>query len=222
MATVAVEEAPAVLDSVDELTDAVVDRIRRDAKFAELVASRLRGVTPTFARSVEELLDSDEDEAVEFKSTARWDVREAKRNPAIEDAIVKTVAAFLNTEGGTLLIGVGPDQSLVGLGLDYPHVKPPNGDGFVNWLTTHLLNALGGPAVMRTRARVVSHRGVEICRLDVARSSQPIWSRTSKGDDVFFVRMNNSSRVLPESDLEAYFADRWPPSPVTDARVTAT
>ena len=98
----------------------------------------------------------------------------------MEDAIVKTVAAFLNTDGGTLLIGVGPDRSIVGLELDYPHVKPPNGDGFVNWLTTHLANALGAAAVMRTRARVVAHAGVELCRLDVARSSRPIWAKTSK------------------------------------------
>ena len=137
-------------------------------------------------------------------------MREERRNPAIEDAIVKTVAAFLNTDGGTLLIGVGPDGSIVGLELDYPHVKPPNGDGFVNWLTTHLANALGAAAVMRTRARVVAHAGVELCRLDVAASSRPIWAKTSKEPRVFFVRMNNSSRAMPEIELEAYLADRWP------------
>jgi type I restriction enzyme R subunit len=36
----------------------------------------------------------------------------------MEDAIVKTVAAFLNTDGGTLLIGVGPDRRVVGLDHD--------------------------------------------------------------------------------------------------------
>ena len=34
-----------------------------------------------------------------------------ERNPAMEDAVVRTVAAFLNTDGGTLLIGVGPDRA---------------------------------------------------------------------------------------------------------------
>jgi len=209
-AKLAVEDVPTTLASVDEFTEAVVERIRRDAEFAELVASRLRGVTPTFARSVDELISNDEDDAVEFKSTARWDVREGRRNPAIEDAIVKTVAAFLNTDGGTLLIGVGPDGSIVGLELDYPHVKPSNGDGFVNWLTTHLAKALGAAAVMRTRSRVVAQQGAELCRLDVARSSQPIWAKTSKAGRVFFVRMNNSTRIMPNLELDAYLADRWP------------
>src|SRR5206468_1200788 len=80
-----------------------------------------------------------------------WDVSEERRNAALEDAIVKTVAAFLNCDGGTLLIGVGPDRSLVGLEPDYEQVKPQNADGFVNWLTTHLKNAVGSASVLRTR-----------------------------------------------------------------------
>src|SRR5581483_7107123 len=142
---------PTVAPSIEAITESVVRRIRTDAEFAELVARQLRGVTPTFARTIEELLRNDEDDAVEFKSTARWDLRERRRNPLIEDAIVKTAAAFLTT---------------VGLEHDYPHVKPANGDGLVNWLTTHLANALGEAAVMRTRARIVPHDAAELCRLD--------------------------------------------------------
>ena len=61
----------------------------------------------------------------------------------MEDAIVKTVAGFLNTDGGTLLIGVGRRRIGRRAGARLPLVKPANGDGFVNWLTTHLINALG-------------------------------------------------------------------------------
>jgi type I restriction enzyme R subunit len=207
---VAAGEAPSLSMAVDEITDSVVQRIRSDAEFAELIAKHLRGQAPTFARSIDELIENDEDDAVEFKSTARWDVREERRNPGLEDAIVKTVAAFLNGEGGTLLIGVGPGRAILGLQLDYAQVKPPNGDGFVNWLTTHLLNALGAAAVARTRARVIVHSGFELCRLDVAKSSRPVWAKTSKSDRTFFVRMNNSSRVMPDSELGAYLSDRWP------------
>ena len=124
-----------------------------------------------------------------FKSTARWDVHESKPNKAMKDAIVKTVAGFLNTDGGTLLIGVGPDRSVVGLELDFPLVKLTNGDGFVNWLSTHLANAIGHAAVMRTRARIRTYGGTGICRVDVAASSVPVWAKTSKDDRVFFVRM---------------------------------
>lgn len=193
-----------------ELTEPLLERIRADAAFAAVVAAQLRGFAPTFARSIDELVANNEDDAVEFKSTARWDVREATRSKLVEDAVVKTVAAFLNTDGGTLLIGIGPDGSTIGLGHDYPHVRPENGDGFVNWLTTHLANALGHAAAMRARARIVPWNGAEICRLDVAGSARPVWARTSKQPRVFFVRMNNSSRDLPEEEIAAYVADRWP------------
>ena len=195
---------------VNEMTDALVERIRSDAELSAHVLRKLRGFAPTYAMTISQLLENDEDDAVEFKSTARWDLHEGRRNPLVEDAIVKTVAAFLNTEGGTLLIGVGPDRSLVGLTLDYAQVKPPNGDGFVNWLTTHLSNALGFVAASRTRARVVAQGEVELCRLDVPASSEPAWARTSKEERVLFVRMNNSTRAMPENELASYLADRWP------------
>jgi type I restriction enzyme, R subunit len=117
--------------------------------------------------------------------------------------------SFLNTDSGTLLIGVGPDRHVLGLAQDYPLVKPTNGDGFVSWLSTHLINAIGHASVMRTRARIREHGGFEICRVDVAASTTPVWAKTSKQDRVFFVRMNNSTRAMLESDLAAYLSDRW-------------
>lgn len=195
---------------LNTIADQVVERLRRDADLASRVAEQLGLPGGAALRTIEEVITNDEDFAVEFKSTARWDIKEGKPNKAIEDAIVKTVAGFLNTDGGTLLIGVGPDRQVVGLDYDYPRVKPPNGDGFVNWLTTHLNNAIGHAAVMRTRARIALHEGKEICRLDVARSSQPVWANTSQKERVFFIRMNNSTRELPDGELDEYMADRWP------------
>ncbi len=43
--------------------------------------------------------------------------------------------------------------------------------------------------------------------LDVARSS--VWTKTSKKDRMFYVRMNNSTRELPDADLAEYVADHW-------------
>jgi type I restriction enzyme R subunit len=187
----------------------VVERLRHDADFVALVAEKLGVAGRPELRTVDELIANDEDYAVEFKSTARWDLRENQASKVIEDAIVKTVAGFLNTDGGTLLIGIGPDRSVVGLSHDYQRVKPQNGDGFVNWLTTHLINALGHTPVTRTRARITICCSTEICRVDVAASPGPVWANTSKDDHEFFVRMNNSTRALPETEAESYRAQRW-------------
>lgn len=68
---------------------------------------------------------------------------------------------------------------------------------------------------MRTRARIAEYSGHEICRVDVAKSSHPVWAKTSKADRVFYVRMNNSARALADTgiaaeEFAAYCADRWP------------
>ena len=87
-------------------------------------------------------------------------------------------------------------------------MKPTNGDGFVNWLTTHLINALGHTPVMRTRARIAVHDGKRDLPRRRRRLPAPVWAKTSKGDRVFFVRMNNSTRALPEGDVQAYLNQR--------------
>jgi type I restriction enzyme R subunit len=202
--------APLVPETIDvkEVTAAVIDEIKGDPAFAEQVAEQLRGKRAFFAVPSEELIAKEEQFDVEFKSTARWNLREECKDKRMEDAIVKTVAGFLNTEGGTLLIGVADDASIVGLDYDLPLVKPANADGFVNWLTTHLSGAIGKPAVMRTRARIDSFGDLLVCRVDVAASSFPVHARMS-GGDAFWVRMNNSTRQLTEPEAGVYTRDRW-------------
>jgi len=126
----------------------------------------------------------------------------------MEDAVVKTVAGFLNADGGTLLIGVDNTGAVLGLQHDYARVQPKNGDGFVNWLTTHLINALGHAPVTRTRARVLEHGGHDICRVDVAPCPEATWAKTSKDQRTFFVRMNNSTRAMPETEVDTYLRQR--------------
>ncbi len=58
------------------ITDGVVERIRTDAEFASLVAEQLGLPGGAALRTVDEIIANDEDFAVEFKSTARWDLRE--------------------------------------------------------------------------------------------------------------------------------------------------
>jgi type I restriction enzyme R subunit len=211
----AVLTAPAPTTLVGDAADVssvaaeVVEVIKGDEAFAAAVAAKLFPTGAEQLRTIEDLIENDEDFAVEFKSTGRWDLRENRKNRAMEDAVVKTVAGFLNTDGGTLLIGIGPDRETVGLEYDYPYVKPNNGDGFVNWLTTHLINALGTPPVTRTRARIAIREDRDICRVDVAAAAKPVWARTSKEDAVFYARVNNSTRVVPDEEVEDYCEQRW-------------
>lgn len=126
----------------------------------------------------------------------------------MEDAVVKTISGFLNADGGTLMIGVDNSGVALGLQADYGYVEPRNGDGFVNWLTTHLINALGHNPITRVRARIAVHDGNQVCRVDVASLKDGVWAKTSKGERVFFVRVNNSTRAWPKDEVDSFLAQR--------------
>lgn len=68
---------------------------------------------------IAEVAQMGESDRLEFKSSARWNLRTDKRDEAMEEVVAKTVAAFMNSAGGTLLLGVADDGSLIGLGPDY-------------------------------------------------------------------------------------------------------
>ena len=96
--------------------------------------------------AVRELIKNGESATVEIKSTARWDVKLNQPGKHIERIIVKTVAAFLNTKGGTLVIGVEDNGSVYGLVEDYKLSGNKGRDGFELWLMQTLLKDFGKDA----------------------------------------------------------------------------
>ena len=62
---------------------------------------------------------------------------------------------------------------------------------------------------MRTRAKFETIGGHDVCRIDVARSSIPIRAQMSEKTDVFWVRMNNTTRAWPDAEIAQYVQDRW-------------
>jgi type I restriction enzyme R subunit len=191
------------------LSEDVVLRINEDADFARRVALRLCGQAVSFALAIDELLFADENDEVEFKASSRWNLETQQIDKRLELAIVKTVAGFQNARGGTLLIGVNNDGIPVGLDQDFASVRPSSADGYVNWLTTLFVNSMGNLAAARTRIRMERARDQDVCRVDVAAASQPVWVKRSD-KRAFYARMNNSTREVTEAEAEAYVSERWP------------
>jgi len=85
-------------------------------------------VDPT--QAIRHQIKAGESATVEFKSTARWDVKQSKPAPYIERVIVKTIAAFLNSDGGTLVIGFEDNGNVYGLAEGYKLCGNKGRDGF--------------------------------------------------------------------------------------------
>ena len=51
------------------------------------------------------MINQGETHHVEFKTTLRYDIHEQKVNKKLEEVILKTIAAFSNGRGGSLIMG---------------------------------------------------------------------------------------------------------------------
>lgn len=104
------------------------------------------------AIDVAALLERGESDRVEFKETARWNVRDDKKDARMEQVVAKTVAAFLNSSGGTLLIGVDDAGRVHGLDRDFATLRTPDADRFELWLRRH-----AGDEPRKERGRHAAH-----------------------------------------------------------------
>ena len=59
----------------------------------------------------------------------RWDFRQQQVNRALEKVIAKTVAAFMNSDGGTLVVGVSDEGNPLGIESDLATLRPAAGPG---------------------------------------------------------------------------------------------
>ncbi|MGW5522433.1 RNA-binding domain-containing protein [Gordonia sp. NPDC003950] len=166
---------------------------------------------------VAELIAAGESAQVEFKSTARINTRTGEKDPRMEQVIVKTVSAFLNADGGTLLIGVDDEGTPLGLDADYATLRVPDADRFELWLRDLLTTALGQNAaaavdVSIEDVAVPDSSGTQpVCRVVSHPSPRPVYLRPGKNaPPEFWVRTGNSSRHLGVDQAADYVMHRWP------------
>ncbi len=169
-----------------------------------------------------ELLARKEDKHLEFKSTLRWDLEKGEKSKLVESATVKTAAAFLNSEfGGTLVIGVANDGSIVGLERDYATLRregKDRSDLFLLHLNQLFENAVGLAAAANVTTMIHQVDGHDVCRVHVEPSGHPVEAEVMVADRrgqfarkrLFYIRLNNGTRAIEDGkERERYIAQRW-------------
>lgn len=152
--------------------------------------------------SVSEILEDDENRYLEFKSSLRWDYRQEKVNPELEKIIMKTIAAFGNTDGGILLIGVDDDKNIIGLENDFQTLKKTDADYYEVHLRNIMHKLMGVKYVskfIRTQFEVFEDQKI-VCKIKVISADEPLYLKyTNKNGQVeekFYVRSGNSSHEI--------------------------
>ena len=85
--------------------------------------------------SVKDLLAEMETDRVEFKSSAYYSYKPDIPEKVITESVLKTVAGFFNSGGGTLVVGIADDGEILGIQPDLDQ-KNMDRDRYVNSLST--------------------------------------------------------------------------------------
>ncbi len=198
---------------IQEIVDSNFDlykRITDDRAFGEAVKNFLFDQYLRAHRNAEELIKRGESKTLEFKSTLRWNLKEDRQDDTgVTHSVLKTIAAFLNTEGGDLLIGVADDGSIVGIERD----QLESDDKFMRHLAQVVRNGLGDRAgtCIDPKAQVV--QGKTVCVVSCQRSPEPVFLKwkgleaTAEGD--FFVRSGPGTVKLPPESAREYIRTRF-------------
>jgi hypothetical protein len=154
------------------------------------------------------LIKNKEDDSLEFKSSFRYDYKQEKPNKVLESVITKTLAGFMNTRGGSLLIGVADDGSVLGLENDYNTLNRKDSDGYTQLITSVISEKMGVPACRLVRILFHEHGGKEVCRIIVLPSPVPIYVTEDKMAR-FFIRTASGTREMDVQEAMTFIKERW-------------
>ena len=147
-----------------------------------------------FEQDVRLLSQMPESKTLEFKSTIRFNLHAEKNDKAIEHAWLKGVAAFLNTDGGILLLGVSDDGKFHGI----------EKDGFENLdkAALHVKNLVSKYIGVEYMKFVNIYTGTindkPLVALTCKQSTKPAYLYVSN-EEQFYIRIGPSSTKLTTS-----------------------
>lgn len=164
--------------------------------------------SPDGKKSATELAGLGESPILEYKSSLRWDFRESQVNKVLQKVVAKTVAGFLNTEGGTLLIGVADDGSILGIENDLKTLGDQGLDAFEQTVR-NVLTSYVGPEynqLIDTDYERVGSGHVALLR--VGASPKPAFVK-DKDSSEFYVRVGNTTKQLDTEAGHSYIKMHW-------------
>jgi len=154
------------------------------------------------------LLVQGEGPKLEFKSSFRWDLRQERANKSLEAVILKTIAGFMNGDGGTLLIGVTDDGAIVGLKPDYSLLKKSDADGFEQALITVVSTNLGADLCQNLHIVFHAIEGEDICRIIIKPAPRPVYLNREGGPRLY-LRTGGGTRDMNIQEATEYIKGRW-------------
>jgi len=176
-------------------------------KILKILVGKFKTENPNFfiskADSPEEILNlikKGESEKLEFKSTLRTNLHTGEFDKKIELAVLKTIVAFLNSEGGILLVGVSDKGEISGLEND----KFENNDKFNRHFTNMIKEKIGNEYIPFLNFEIIPIKGKNVLKVECKKSDKPVFLKDSSGSEEFYIRLGASSNQISGIKLIEY------------------
>ena len=153
---------------------------------------------------IDESVAQGEDKTREFKSTMRSNLHTGQPDPRIELSFLKTIAGFLNSRGGTLVIGVADNGEPVGIEAD----GFPNKDKMVLHLDNLVRSRLGAQFGMYVHPRFEDYREHRVLAVECWPARSPVYVKDGNTEH-FYIRAGASTSELPVSQVQDYIKQRF-------------
>jgi membrane protein YdbS with pleckstrin-like domain len=155
-----------------------------------------------------DLLLEGESRRLEFKQTLRWDIKQKVINKELERAVMKTVGAFLNSDGGHLIIGVADNGKVHGIEDDVKTLVKKDRDGFENHFNQVFKATIGAEFREFVDVSFEKIEERDVCIVEVRPGGKPAFVQTN-GHEEFFIRTGNSTTPLKVSEVNSYVDSHW-------------
>ena len=149
------------------------------------------------------LIRDGESERLEFKSTLRTNLETGETDKRMEKAVLKTIVAFLNTDGGNLLIGVDDDGEVIGADLH----SFENKDRMGLHLTNLISSKIGNSFLPYISFNLVDFDDKIVIRVKCDPCPLPVFYKDGK-TEIFFVRSGPRTEELTGTTLLGYVKNR--------------
>lgn len=167
-------------------------------------------------RWIRNLCAEGEGEYIEYKSSFRYNLKEQTKDKTLQEVAIREITAFLNADGGTLLIGVDDDGAIVGLENDYSTFRDKahgEHDLLLRAFSTAVGNSIGTPTVASyVKSNIFKVDGMDVMIITVKRGQRPVFYVEKKdGGPIvhFMVRVGASMRSLNVKEAIEYTQDRF-------------
>ena len=186
-----------------------------------------------FIREFKKYIDGGETGYTEFKSSALWSkqlnseqihdntsiiVRNFGKN-ASKYIIARSIASFLNTEGGNLIIGIkenketGNDE-IIGIASEFDKLREKSIDGYRRMLIDDVVRKYFEDDIYNNATKYIKMtfpeiEGKTLCWLQIRKADKRVFVKTKQNGDMFFIRTDAETREITGQELVDYCEGRF-------------